>query len=39
MGMFVLDSDRRDGPAVPVHPVLSWYCGLIHRSDQSTSPG
>ena len=37
-GMFVLDFCCRDGPAVPVHPVLIWYCGLIHRSDQSEVP-
>lgn len=29
-GMFVSDFGRCDGPAVPVHPVLSWYYELIH---------
>jgi hypothetical protein len=38
-GMLVLGSVRRDGPAVPVHPVLCWYCVLVHRADHPMRPG
>jgi hypothetical protein len=36
--MLVSGAVRCDGPAVPVHPVLCWYCVLVHRADHRCAP-